>query len=173
MSEDNYLEIESKAIWYLEKYATSSENLRRYLKRKVMNTHLNSGSEENINKIIQSLQSQKLLNDKLFAESKIRSLFNKGWSIKRIRFKLKQLGVAGSLIQESLKELGENEIDIDLVSAINLVKKKSIGPYRKVKLTDKIKNREFGILSRAGFSYAISKKVLVSMNRNEIEEIKQ
>ena len=46
MSENNLKEIESKAIWYLERYATSSQNLRKYLKRKVMNTHLNIGSDE-------------------------------------------------------------------------------------------------------------------------------
>jgi len=39
-------------------------------------------------------------------------------------------------------------------------------------LTDKIKSREFGILSRAGFSYAITKKVLIDMDKSEIESCK-
>ena len=48
----SYTEIEGKALWYLQRYATSSENLRIYLKRKVQDTHLNIGSDEIINTII-------------------------------------------------------------------------------------------------------------------------
>ena len=76
MNESNLKEIESKAIWYLERYATSSQNLRKYLKRKVMNTHLNIGSDEIINKVISRLEAQKILNDKFFAESKVLSLIH-------------------------------------------------------------------------------------------------
>ena len=72
-------------------------------------------------------------------------------------------------IDENINNLEGNEEEINLVSAITLVKKRSIGPYRKVEFTDKVKNREFGILSRAGFSYAISKRVLIDMDKNEIE----
>ena len=35
MKESNLKEIESKAIWYLERYATSSQNLRKYLKNQI------------------------------------------------------------------------------------------------------------------------------------------
>ena len=90
MSESNLKEIESKAIWYLERYATSSQNLRKYLKRKVMNTHLNIGSDEIINKVISRLEAQKILNDKFFSESKVISLLNKGWSTKKNWAKIKR-----------------------------------------------------------------------------------
>ena len=169
MNESNLKEIESKAIWYLERYATSSQNLRKYLKRKVMNNHLNVGSDEIINKVIARLEAQKILNDQFFTESKVRSLLNKGWSTKKIGLKLKELGVSEELIDENINNLDGNEEEINLVSAITLVKKRSIGPYRKVEFTDKVKNREFGIMSRAGFSYTISKKVLIDMDKNEIE----
>ena len=66
MKESNLKEIESKAIWYLERYATSSQNLRKYLKRKVVNSHLNLGSEEIINKVISKLESQNILNDQFY-----------------------------------------------------------------------------------------------------------
>ena len=90
MNESNLKEIESKAIWYLERYSTSSQNLKKYLKRKVMNTHLNVGSDEIINKVIARLEAQKILNDQFFTESKVRSLLNKGWSTKKIE---KVLGI--------------------------------------------------------------------------------
>ena len=49
--------------------------------------------------------------------------------------------------------------------------KKSIGPYRKNELTEKIKMRELGVLSRAGFSYNIVKKILFEMSKEELEDI--
>ena len=137
MKESNLKEIESKAIWYLERYATSSQNLRKYLKRKVVNSHLNLGSEEIINEVISKLESQKILNDQFFTESKIRSLLSKGWSTKKIELKLKELGISNELIDENINNLDGNEDEINLASAISLVKKRSIGPYRKIEFTDK------------------------------------
>ena len=39
------------------------------------------------------------------------------------------------------------------------------------KLTDKLKIKEYGILSRAGFSYSLCKKVLNELNLEEIDSI--
>tara|TARA_B110000438_G_scaffold275574_1_gene296630 strand:- start:188 stop:712 length:525 start_codon:yes stop_codon:yes gene_type:complete len=171
MKSKNYVEIQAKAIWYLERYATSSENLRRYLKRKVYNTYLNLGSEEIINNIINELKDQRILNDKLFAEGKLKSLIYKGWSIKKCEFKLKELGIDGILIKECIEELVNDNSNLDLIAAAKLIKKRSIGIFRRRDLDDKVKNREFGIMSRAGFSYQITKKILTEMTKEELEKL--
>lgn len=160
MKENNFKEIESKAIWYLERYATSSKNLKRYLKRKVINSHLNLGSDEIINEVINRLESQKILNDQFYTESKIRSLLNKGWSTKRIELKLRELGISSELIDKNIKNLDENEDEINLVSAINLAKKRSIGPYRKVELTDKIKVENLVFYQEQVFLMLLPRKFL-------------
>ncbi len=102
-NKSNYTEIESKALWYLQRYASSSENLRNYLRRKVKDSHLSINSEEIINEIIFSLERQKILNDQLFSESKIRNYLNKGWSLKKIEFKLKELCVKDNIIIDAIK----------------------------------------------------------------------
>ena len=48
---------------------------------------------------------------------------------------------------------------------------RSLGAFRRVEFNDKVKNKEFGIMSRAGFSYGICKKLLVDMKKEEIEDI--
>ena len=98
----HYTDIESKALWYLQRYASSSENLRKYLKRKVQNSYLNTNSDHIINSIIDSLEKQKILDDKLFSESKIRNYLNKGWSLRKIEFKLKELDVKDNIIVDCL-----------------------------------------------------------------------
>jgi Uncharacterized protein conserved in bacteria len=170
-NKSNYTEIESKALWYLQRYASSSENLRNYLRRKVKDSHLSINSEEIINEIIFSLERQKILNDQLFSESKIRNYLNKGWSLKKIEFKLKELYVKDNIIIDAIQNIRNSLKNVDLIAACRLAKKKSIGPYRKNELTEKIKMRELGVLSRAGFSYNIVKKILFEMSKEELEDI--
>ena len=81
MVSENYKKIESKAFWYLERYASSSKNLRDYLRRKVRDTDLNQDSEIIINQIIINLEKQNILNDGVFSESKAKTFINKGLSL--------------------------------------------------------------------------------------------
>ena len=166
-----YLDIQAKAIWYLERYATSSTNLKKYLKRKVQNTYMSIGSEEIIESIIIELNEQKILNDKFFAEGRLKTLINKGWSLKKSEYKLKELGISQPIIKECVDELGSNKQELDLIAAAKLTKKRSIGVFRRSELDDKNKNREYGIMARAGFSYDICKRLLTGMTKEEVEEI--
>ena len=115
-NKSNYTEIESKALWYLQRYASSSENLRNYLRRKVKDSHLSINSEEIINEIIFSLERQKILNDQLFSESKIRNYLNKGWSLKKIEFKLKELYVKDNTIIDAIQNIRDSVKNIDIIA---------------------------------------------------------
>ena len=131
------LKLRSKALWYLQRYASSSENLRNYLRRKVKDSHLSINSEEIINEIIFSLERQKILNDQLFSESKIRNYLNKGWSLKKIEFKLKELYVKDNIIIDAIQNIRNSVKNIDLIAACRLAKKKSIGLIGKMNLQKK------------------------------------
>ena len=171
MISENYKKIEAKAFWYLERYASSSKNLKDYLRKKVRDTDLNNDSELIISQIINNLEKQNILNDGIFSESKAKTFINKGWSLSKIKFRLKQLGINNETIDICIENIKTEEADIELIAASKLVKKRFIGSFRRKELDDKLKNREFGILARAGFNYALSKKVLYELSADEIEEI--
>jgi len=171
MISENYKKIEAKAFWYLERYASSSKNLKDYLRKKVRDTDLNNDSELIISQIINNLEKQNILNDGVFSESKAKTFINKGWSLSKIKFRLKQLGINNETIDICIENIKTEEADIELIAASKLVKKRFIGSFRRKELDDKLKNREFGILARAGFNYALSKKVLYELSADEIEEI--
>jgi regulatory protein len=84
---------------------------------------------------------------------------------------LKQLGINDDTIEICIENIKSEEFDVELFAASKLVKKRFIGPFRRKELDDKLKNREFGILARAGFNYALSKKLLYDLSVEEIEEI--
>ena len=134
-------------------------------------TELNHDSEIVINQIITNLEKQNILNDSIYSESKVKSFINKGWSISKIKFRLKQLGVNEDIINSCIDKVNAEESDIELFAASKLVKKRSIGPFRRNTLDEKIKNKEFGILARAGFNYALSKKLLYELSMEEIDKI--
>ena len=171
MISENYKKIEAKAFWYLERYASSSKNLKDYLRKKVRDTDLNHDSELIISQIINNLEKQNILNDGVFSESKAKTFINKRWSLSKIKFRLKQLGINNETIDICIENIKTEEADIELIAASKLVKKRFIGSFRRKELDDKLKNREFGILARAGFNYALSKKVLYELSADEIEEI--
>lgn len=171
MISENYKKIEAKAFWYLERYASSSKNLKDYLRKKVRDTDLNHDSELIISQIINNLEKQNILNDGVFSESKAKTFINKGWSLSKIKFRLKQLGINNETIDICIENIKTEEADIELIAASKLVKKRFIGSFRRKELDDKLKNREFGILARAGFNYALSKKVLYELSADDIEEI--
>ena len=127
MKDKQYLDIQAKAIWYVERYATSSENLRKYLVRKVRDSHLSIGSTEIIDEIIRDFQEQKIINDKLFAEGKLRNLILRGWSINKSIYKLKQLGISSHDIETCIDEMKKENSELDLYAAARLVKKRSLG----------------------------------------------
>ena len=85
--------------------------------------------------------------------------------------KLKELGISQTIIKDCIDELGSDKQELDLIAAVKLTKKRSVGVFRRSELDDKIKNREYGIMARAGFSYDICKKLLTEMTKEEVEEI--
>ena len=142
MISENYKKIEAKAFWYLERYASSSKNLKDYLRKKVRDTDLNHDSELIISQIINNLEKQNILNDGVFSESKAKTFINKGWSLSKIKFRLKQLGINNETIDICIENIKTEEADIELIAASKLVKKRFIGSFRRKELDDKLKNRE-------------------------------
>ena len=142
MISENYKKIEAKAFWYLERYASSSKNLKDYLRKKVRDTDLNHDSELIISQIINNLEKQNILNDGVFSESKAKTFINKGWSLSKIKFRLKQLGINNETIDICIDNIKTEEADIELIAASKLVKKRFIGSFRRKELDDKLKNRE-------------------------------
>ena len=92
-----------------------------------------------INQIITNLEKQNILNDAVFSESKSRTFINKGWSLSKIKFRLKQLGINDETIEICIDNIKAEESDIEIIAASKLVKKRSIGPFRRKELDDKVK----------------------------------
>ncbi len=156
--------LENSALYYLQRFATSSENLKRVLLRKVMrsayahDTDVAEG-EAFVQDLIARFQSSGLLDDAVFAKGRAETLHRRGNSRRVIRAKLKQKGVADDDINTALAALG-NGGEAELAAALNYAKRRRFGPFATKKPTPEQREKQLASLARAGFSYDVARQVL-------------
>ena len=151
-------------LYYLERYASSSENLRRVLMRRVersARTHDTDRDEgvEAIDSIIQRFQKWGYLDDKAYAEMRVGSLFRRGTSRRGIQYQLSMKGVSEDTINAALKSVFENEVDPDRRAAIAYARRRRIGPWRKDN-RETFRDRDLAALGRQGFAYGIARWIV-------------
>ena len=134
------------ALYYLQRFETSSENLKSVLMRRV-----------NDYAIVTQFEGYGYVDDARFAEMKIKDYLAAGKSVRYIKGKLQLKGVDETTIDSLLEE---QEYD-EYASALRLAKKKRIGPFRPDDDSRKEnRQKDLGTIVRAGFSYDVAQKIL-------------
>ena len=157
-------ELRNFAYSYLDKYSPSKQQLRTYLFKKFLKKNLKISNKKElfnlIDIVISTLVDQKLVSDKYYSDAKTKAFLRRGYSLNKIRYSLIKKGINEKYIRASISKIKENESDPDFFSAIKLCKRRRIGPGREESNRTLYYKKDISILSRAGFSYEISKKVL-------------
>jgi regulatory protein len=162
--------LENAALHYLQRFASSSANLRRVLMRKVQRSAEAHGTDPAegaawVDALLVRYRGAGLLDDAAYASAKTASLARRGTSPRGIRQKLAQKGVEGELIDESIGELGENA---DLAAAVNFARRRRLGPFRPAGREGSFE-KELATLGRAGFSYETARRVLACADADAVE----
>jgi regulatory protein len=162
------------ALNYLARYATTEAGLRRVLQRRIdrwahqaadrddAGTHV-AAAKSAIPAIVARMVELGLVNDAEYAETRARGLALSGRSRRTITSRLMAKGVAPDRAREVLPDHAGGE----LASALILARKRRIGPFRK---SEPDRNRELGVLARAGFPRDVALQAL-TMEAAEAEEI--
>lgn len=161
------------ALHYLERYATSSENLRRVLIRRIRRSaeaHETDPDEQipHVDALIIRYQQAGLLDDQAYARMRAESLHRRGTSGRMIRMKLAAKGVPSDAIDDALESLSELVANADLSGACNYARRRRIGPWRLRDRTD-YRDRDLAALARQGFSYNIARKVIEAEDTEILE----
>ncbi|WP_062014437.1 regulatory protein RecX [Aureimonas sp. AU4] len=141
------------AAFYLERYSSSSGNLRRVLQRKVLKRTRERGEEASdfqalVDETVAHFVELKLLDDQAYAEARVATLRRKGTSLSRTRMKLIEKGVDAETAQAAL---GRDETP-EAEAAQRLVRRRRLGPYR-TRERDERRDRDIAAVMRAGFSF--------------------
>ncbi len=157
--------LEAAALHYLERFASSAENLRRVLTRRVTKSaRVHDIDQEEaagwIDDIVARFARSGLLDDRTYAESLAHSLSRRGVATRGIRGRLMQKGVASDDIDHALAALSEKTGDADLTAALALIRRRRLGPHRAPDARAAFRDKDLAALARAGFSYDLARRVI-------------
>ncbi len=172
--------LENSALYYLQRYDSTAENLRRVLGRKVRRAAMHPESDldaaqaaEWIETVVAKMQRLGYVDDARTATAKARGLFAKGAPPAAIRRRLGLAGADADAIDAALAELtGEaaTETDLTRAAAITLARRKRLGPYRPEAERADRRARDMAALARAGFDFETARRVIDAPDVESLEE---
>lgn len=158
------------ALYYLERYESSVQNLREVLQKRVLKYKMffpdynPKEAYEWIEEIVEEFKNLGYVDDNRFAEMKINSYLSAGKPARYIRIKLIEKGISPIITNKILEEKEFSPFEM----AMKFAQKKKIGPFTPDKEQRK-KNwqKDLGKIVRAGFDYDVALDVL---NTEEISQ---
>ena len=146
------------AIYYLSKYSSSKKNLEYILIKKIRRLtdekKIRYQLYKEIKIIIDKLEQLKLINDAIYAESKINALLNQVKSKIYIKQYLIRKGVSSELANKQISLFYEKNQNLEKENAFKFAKKRNL-------LNDNTDyEKKLSKMARAGFSYEIVKEIL-------------
>lgn len=168
--------LRNAALRYLDRFATSRENLRQVLMRRVQtsNYHHETPLQDGIDwidELLNKLTDSKLINDRTYAEMRAGALHRKGTSVKIIRMKLLEKGLSNNDITHALdaleKETQSDNLERD--AAIALAKRRRLGPWRLPSRREEFKEKDLAAMARAGFSYDLAREIIEAETAEDVE----
>jgi len=165
------------ALHHLDRYATSAENLKRVLERRLFKAarHYEDldmiEAQGWIDALIRRYIDAGLLNDRAYAETRARSLLARGNAQRQIRMKLLEKGLGADDIDAALAALKDEHADPELAAAIKLARRRRLGPYADPAKRAERVEKDLATLARSGFSYDLARRVIEADDQSELEDL--
>ncbi len=170
--------LEKSALFYLERYAASSGQLRRVLLRRVKRAEMlgtdapeAEAARRHIEGLIARFLASGLLDDRRFAEATAQSLQRRGTSRRRIRERLAAKGVDRDFVDDALETIEPEGETGELAAAGVLARRRRLGPYRAARARKEFRQKDLATLARAGFSLDVARKVLAARDPEALERL--
>ena len=162
--------LERWALHYLGRYASSAENLRRVLTRRVRRRSPEAGSAASplIDALVARYRESGLLDDAAYAAARVHSLHRRGESLRAMRARLAAKGVRAADVADAVSGLRAATPDPDLTAACAFARRRRLGPFRRSAAD---LPRELGAFARAGFSRRVAEAVLACPDVAAVEAL--
>jgi regulatory protein len=160
--------LEEWALSHLGRYASTAENLRQVLRRRVRRRIAAEGeggretaaaAEPLIDALVARYRETGLVNDAAYAAGRARRGVTQGRSLRRIAAGLAAKGVGADEAATAIAALRDEAADPDLAAAIAFARRRRLGPFRRDPLprgrVDRsgadLRTAELAAFARAGF----------------------
>jgi len=167
--------LERAALHYLERFASSAENLRRMLMRRVERSARAHGTDREtgaawVAEIVESSVRSGLVDDRSYAEGRALTLFRRGASSRAIRAQLRAKGVADDDIQAALARLAEEAAEPETAAAAAYARRRRLGPYRAAAERTARREKDLAAMARAGFAYDLARRIIDADDAGALED---
>lgn len=170
--------LHNSGLYYLQRYAASSEHFRSVMLRKVKRScayHQDQNYEQcaaMVDALVKKFKESMLLDDESYIRAMVASLRRKGVSERTLIEKMKMKGVdrdeTRKYLQHHDSTFAGEHCSADLKAAVIFARRKKLGPFGNH--TDEEKPKILAKFGRAGFAYDIAKTIL-EMQSEEAENI--
>jgi regulatory protein len=170
--------LQNAAAFYLERYPSTAEGLRRVLNRRVRKAEIAEAPiidnvKQTIEAIVAKFVEAGVIDDQAFAQTKARALHRRGSSNRVTRQKLRVAGIDGDTLDKAIAGL-DRELDTDprqreWQAAVALARRRRLGPFRQ-KDRPEHRNRDLAAMARGGFDYQLAKKVIDAADPDSLDE---
>ena len=153
------------ALFYLGKFATTRSKLTVYLHRKVRERGWEGDAEPQIETLVERLAGSGLIDDALYAQSKARSLTERGYGAGRVRQSLRAAGVEEADGEAAREIAAEGAVD----AALRFARRKRIGPFAQIAPDRAGREKALAAMVRAGHGFEIARAVVDTQPGSEID----
>ena len=166
------------ALHYLERFSASCEGLRRVLMRRVRRSSYHHGTDADeakdwVDQVVDKMRARGFVNDRLFAEGRVRTLLAQGVPLRGIRMRLREKGIADDIVADVVDLVAADDGDADLAAAIALAKRRRLGPFITRADREQRRDKDLAALARAGFGYDIARRVIDAESVEALEDMKR
>jgi regulatory protein len=162
--------LQRAALAYLERYASSAENLRRVLRRKVDKRCRLRGEDpaefhDMIDEVVAKSLRSGLIDDTRYAEARVASLRRRGGSARAIQAKLSAKGVDRAAIAAA----GESQGGLLFIAFLALQRRRKLGPFRPGERAP-YRDKDLAAMARAGFRFDIARGIIDAERGDEPDD---
>lgn len=149
--------------YYLERYDQPAGHVRRHFLRKISRSTREHGTDgealtEALDGMLARLVGGGTINDRRVAENLIRSGRSRGWAERRIKLAAASKSIPRDLIDDLMKT--SEEAGTDRAAALQLARRRRLGPWRTADDSPELRRKELAILARGGFGYGVARAVV-------------
>lgn len=165
----------NRALYYLARYAASEGRLTEVLRRRALRDAKAHGIEPDevearVARVVERIRAAGYVDDRAYATSRARSQANRGRSLRRVRADLAHRHVPREIVDAAVERLQEELAEPDLVAAINLARRRRLGPWRESpESRHEHRQRDLGVLARAGFAYHIACAIIDAVSIDDLD----
>jgi regulatory protein len=147
--------LETLALRYVGKYATTRAKLRDYLLRKLDQAEWAGEAGPDVEGLVARVAELGYVDDRAFAEQRAAALGRRGYGARRIGMAFRAAGIDAEDGEEALVAAKERALE----AALALARRRRVGPFADEPADRLLRERVVAMLVRAGHDAALARRI--------------